>query len=123
MTPERRAWPRADVRLPLWAVSEGCKPVAYIVENLSAGGALLRQGPLPAVGRDLKLLLPLRGRDLVLHARVTRVDREAAGSARAAVCLRGVPTFVQDLIQNHVLQANARPQVAAGVRPASRTSA
>jgi hypothetical protein len=124
MTPERRAWPRADVAVPLSAVAEGSRPLAYVAENLSAGGALLLQGPPLSVSRDLKLMIPLRGRDLVLHARVTRVDRDPAGRVCAAVCFRGVPTFVQDLIQNHVLQTLAHPKVAARrARAVTRTSA
>ena len=111
MTPERRAWPRADVRLHLLLVAEGSKEVDYLAENLSAGGALLRQGPPLPVGRDLKLMLPLRGRDLVLHARVARAEKDAEGRVWAAVSFRGVPTFVQDLIQNYVLRAPPQPTV------------
>jgi hypothetical protein len=93
------------------------------MECLSASGALLRNGPPLSVGRDLKLLLLLRGRNLVLHARVLRCDCDATGRACAAVCFRGVPTFVQDLIQDHVQQTLARGATARRTRPASRRSA
>jgi hypothetical protein len=93
-------------------------PIAYKARNLSAGGALLTGGPALHAGRDLKLMLPLRGRELVLHARVLRADKDALGGASAALAFRAVPTFVQDLIQNHVLGALAHSPSPAPVVPA-----
>ena len=108
MNPERRTWPRADLGLAVWALFEGQKPASYSARNLSAGGALLGEGPPLTPGRDLRLMVPLRGRDLVLHARVLRSEQDAQGRPCTAVALRGVPTFVQDLIQNQVLGAGAQ---------------
>lgn len=111
MTQELRAWPRASMRLRVWVLTEGSKPVAYTARNLSAGGALLTEGPPLTLGREIKIMLPLRGRDLVLHARVARSESDAQGRPCAAACFRGVPTFVQDLIQNHVLRLLSRSEV------------
>jgi hypothetical protein len=113
MNPERRAWPRAEVRLRVWVLGDGHKPIAYAARNLSAGGALIADGPALQPARDLKLMMPLRGRDLVLHARVLRCEPDAQGRPCAALALRGVPTFVQDLIQNQVLGAAPRMDSAA----------
>lgn len=120
MNQERRTWPRADAGAQVWIVpADAGAPIAYRALNLSAGGALLHEGPKLGAGRELKLLLPLRGRDLVLHARVLRAETDAGGRPRAALAFRAVPTFVQDLIQNHVLRvlaqqpAPAVPHVAA----------
>ena len=47
----------------------------YLARNINALGALLSEGPALTVGRELKVMLPLSGRDLVLHARVLRASR------------------------------------------------
>jgi hypothetical protein len=105
MNQERRTWPRSEARLSLFVVSsDGGAPVAYEARNLCAGGMLMSAGPAISAGRDLKLMLPLCGRELVLHARVLRVEKDAGGVPRAAIGFRAVPTFVQDLIQEHVLK-------------------
>jgi hypothetical protein len=69
---------------------------------------MLYEGPKLGAGRELKLMLPLRGRDLVLHARVLRAETDGSGRPCAALAFRAVPTFVQDLIQNHVLRLLAQ---------------
>lgn len=111
MTPqERRAWPRASLRLRIWALAESSKPVAYTAQNLSAGGAMVGEGPPLTLGRELKIMLPLRGRDLVLHARVVRSEPDAQGRPSASITFRSMPTFVQDLIENHVLRLLSRSE-------------
>lgn len=91
--------------MPLAVAVEGAPPTAYVARDLSAGGALLMQGPALPVGREAKVMFPMQGRDLVLHGRVMRTETDAEGRARLGMCFRGVPTFVQDLIQSYVLHA------------------
>jgi hypothetical protein len=105
VNPERRGWPRAEIGMPLLIAIEGSTPIEYVAHNLSAGGALLTAGPALAVGREAKVRFPLHGRNLVLHGRVMRAETDAHGRPRIGMCFRGVPTFVQDLIQNHVQHA------------------
>jgi hypothetical protein len=105
MEQERRTWPRSEAPARVFVVpTDAGAPVGYKARNLSAGGALLSGGPVLHAGRELKLMLPLNGRELVLHARVLRADKDALGGPLAALAFRAVPTFVQDLIQNHVLR-------------------
>lgn len=109
MNQERRTWPRAEAGAQVWIVPpDPGAPVGYRAFNLSAGGAMLADGPKLHAGRELKLMLPLRGRDLVLHARVLRAETDPSGQPCAALAFRAVPTFVQDLIQNHVLRVLAQ---------------
>jgi hypothetical protein len=108
VNPERRGWPRAAVGMPLSVATDGTRPVRYIAHNLSAGGALLTAGPALPVGREARVSFPLRGRALVLHARVMRASLSGDGSPCLGLCFRGVPTFVQDLIQSHVQHALGR---------------
>jgi hypothetical protein len=107
MISERRSWERADLRVQVWVLSEGVEKAAYAARNLSGGGALLAEGPLLRSGREVRVMLPLRGRDLVLHARVVRSEPDAHGSPASALSFRGMPTFVQDLIEEHVKSARA----------------
>ena len=119
MNQERRSWPRAEAPARVFLVpADSGAPITYRARNLSAGGALLTGGPALHAGRELKLMLPLRGRELVLHARVLRSDMDALGAACAALAFRAVPTFVQDLIQNHVLGELANSPTPAPVVPA-----
>jgi hypothetical protein len=87
---------------------DGARPVPYVTRDLSAGGALLVEGPALAVGRDAKVTFPMQGRDLVLHGRVIRAEVDAQGRPCVGMCFRGVPTFVQDLIHDHVRRARDR---------------
>jgi hypothetical protein len=87
---------------------DGSAPIAYVARDLSAGGALLTGGPALPIGREARVMFPILGRDLILHGRVLRSATDAAGVPCIGVCFRGVPTFVQDLIQNHVLLAQQR---------------
>ena len=82
---------------------EGAAPLAYVARDLSAGGALL-VGPALPIGREAKVMFAMLGRDLVLHGRVMRSETDAHGRPCIGMCFRGVPTFVQDLIQSHVLR-------------------
>src|SRR5262245_17424440 len=118
MNQERRTWPRAEVPVRVCVVpADAGAPIAYRARNLSAGGALLAGGPVLHAGRELKLMLPLRGRELVLHARVLRADKDALGGPCAALAFRAVPTFVQDLIQNYVQRALALAPAPGPVMP------
>jgi PilZ domain len=106
---ERRTWPRSEARAQVFVVpADASAPIAYRARNLSAGGVLLCEGPSLHAGRELKLLLPLHGRELVLHARVLRIEKDPLGAPCAAVGFRAVPTFVQDLIQQAVQHSLAQ---------------
>jgi len=94
--------------MPLVIAVEGGTLVEYVAHNLSAGGALLTAGPALPVGREARVRFPLHGRNLVLHGRVMRAETDPDGGPRIGMCFRGVPTFVQDLIQDHVQQHATR---------------
>ena len=118
MNQERRTWPRSEAPARAFVVpADAGAPIGYRARNLSAGGALLSGGPALHAGRELKLMLPLHGRELVLHARVLRADKDALGGPVAALAFRAVPTFVQDLIQNYVLRVLALSPTPAPVMP------
>jgi hypothetical protein len=96
--------------MPLAVAMDGAEPIGYVARDLSAGGALLTGGPALPIGREARVMFAMRGRALVLHGRVLRSATDAGGGPCFGVCFRGVPTFVQDLIQNHVLLARERAE-------------
>jgi len=99
---ERRRHERADVRMLVQVVSAD-RVASYMAENLSAGGALLREGPELPAGTELNLALKLRGDTWHVRARVVRVDRDADGRPAIAVAFPSIVPKIQDLIQSHVL--------------------
>ena len=99
---ERRKHERASVRMLVQVVSAD-RVATYMAENLSAGGALLLDGPELPRGTELSLALKLRGDTWHVRARVVRVERDAAGRMAIAVAFPSIVPRVQDLIQSHVL--------------------
>jgi hypothetical protein len=107
---ERRKHERARVCMLVQVVSAD-RVASYMAENLSAGGALLLDGPELPRGAELSLALKLRGDTWHVRARVVRVERDASGRVAVAVAFPSIVPRVQDLIQSHVLQClrkNAR---------------
>lgn len=99
---ERRRHERATVRLLVQVVTAD-RVATYMAENLSAGGALLLDGPALPAGTELSLALKLRGDTWHVRARVLRVERDHGGHPALAVAFPGIVPRVQDLIQSHVL--------------------
>lgn len=109
-TEERRKHERATVRMLVQVVSAD-RVATYMAENLSAGGALLLDGPELPRGTELSLALKLRGDTWHVRARVLRVERDASGRVAIAVAFPSIVPRVQDMIQSHVLgclRKNAR---------------
>jgi CheY-like chemotaxis protein len=99
---ERRRHERGRVAAIAIVWSEERGPIRYVVEDLSASGALLSGGPDLAVGRWVALALHVAGVHLVdLRAEVIR----HATTRGMAVAFRGVPALDEDMIQQAVLGA------------------
>ena len=99
---ERRSHERGRVAAIAIVWSEERGPIRYVVEDLSAGGALLSGGPELAVGERLTLGLHVAGVHLVdLRAEAIR-HTPARGTA---VAFRDVRALDEDMIQQAVLGA------------------
>ncbi|MFH0900393.1 MAG: PilZ domain-containing protein [Pseudomonadota bacterium] len=102
---ERRVHPRAILAASaiLFLREERMGP--YLVENLSAGGALLSDGPMLSMGETVKVVLQLPGRRPVnVIGRVVRVEKRREGESSFAVAFRHSNTTTEEAIHRAVLQ-------------------
>lgn len=103
---DRRTHARASAPLIATVFGDGRKIGDYLLQNLSAGGALLINGPPLVVGAPLFLVLqgacgtPFRVGGVVLRSELN-VDL----GPTAAVAFRGSTQAQQDLLQDLVLRA------------------
>lgn len=100
---ERRAGPRAAVKIPVCVLWRGSGPTEYVAENLSAGGALLTGGPALVPGADVRVALPVGSLMLHVQARVVHLRTNEHGAVGSAVRFIDLCPNVQDIIQSHVL--------------------
>lgn len=111
---EQRSWPRAPVELLVRVLSHGANaPRRYITDNLSAGGALLVDGPALEVGTEVQVLLMLGRRTLAVRAQVVRTQQYGQHGLASAVRFLDVSAKNQDMIQTFVLASlkrNAAPR-------------
>lgn len=106
---ERRRHPRAVVALAATVFGEGGKVGDYVVENLSAGGALLLHGPPLERGVCVHAVLQGPGVDsLGLDALVQRSETAPGGASTTAVKFRELSHQVEDRLQQLVLRALER---------------
>ena len=99
---ERRSHERGKLAATaiVWTPDRG--PVRYLVEDLSASGALLSGGPALEVGHKLQLSLHVAGVHLVdVRAEVVR----HTSTHGTAVAFRGVGALDEDMIQQAVLRS------------------
>lgn len=90
---------------------------AFVVENLSAGGALLIGDPRHDRGEHVKILLQLEGRRRIyLNADVVRHEVRESGDHLFAVAFRNVKPAAEDRIQRAVLSALERCHVSPDAR-------
>jgi hypothetical protein len=78
----------------------------FSVEDMSIGGALLRDAPEVAIGRMLRMFLMLEGaQPLVLDAEVVRWTADDGKGATLAVAFRNLDGEQEDRIQDALLKA------------------
>ena len=112
--PERRRHARVAIDATAVVWREGQGAARYVVRNLSAGGALLEEGPAIAVNELVRidLLLPDDRHRLSLKGRVVRQLHREGGRAAVAIAFSDVQPHQEDSIQQAVLrmlQALQRP--------------
>src|SRR5882672_10908304 len=99
---ERRSHERGKVAAIAIVWSDEHGPLRYLVEDLSAGGALLRGGPEIAVGRKLGLSLHVAGEHLLdLQGEVIR----RVSPRGLAIAFRAMSASAEDAIHQTVLSA------------------
>jgi len=104
---ERRQHPRVDVVASAVVLMPGSNnPVRYVVEDLSVGGALLREGP-PLQSRGvMRVVLYLKGSaPLVVDAETVRQEQDGASSSGTAIAFRRLTAVQEDIIQDAILNA------------------
>jgi ActR/RegA family two-component response regulator len=103
---ERRRHPRIGIAGHALACQGKTYVGQYLVEQLSAGGALLADGPDLPVGAALRVLLRWpRQLSVSLNCHVVRRQTDERGGVRLAVAFRSLPAFVEDQIHSAVLSA------------------
>lgn len=112
---ERRQHPRARVAATASVMREREKLGDYLVENVSAGGALITLGPVLPEGTRIRMSLKLRGRRPIgAEAAVVRHAALPGGRPGFGVEFRNLPADLQDALQRAVLrelEAAAEPTV------------
>lgn len=103
---ERRQRQRASVAAMATVVKDGIVVGRYVVQNLSAAGALLtgRDGAREGDGLWVRLEVPGRPR-LVVRARVVRRAAAASDLTAIAVAFRHATVDGEDAVQQVVLDA------------------
>ncbi len=110
---ERRVDARAEVAASAVVLAGNRNAGTFLVENLSAGGALLVGDPLVCIGQRVKLLLSLVTRPVLsLMAEVIRRGERSSGEMTFVIEFRNVPASGQDRIQRTVLAALERRNIA-----------
>jgi hypothetical protein len=103
---ERRAHSRAELPAAAVLLRVGVDAGRYVVQNLSAAGALLTGDADVAVGSPLELRLEIGGRaPVVVKGRVIRRARTIANLVALAVSFRHRSPDTEDAIQQAVLDA------------------
>lgn len=107
-TADRRRYQRTPAALSAVVFDRRGAPLACLVENLSAGGALLcADAPLQADGPVRVRLRVTMQRDLTITARVVRCYPCNEGKHRFAVAFSHLPPLVEDMVQTLALRALA----------------
>src|SRR5690606_17894794 len=110
--PERRLHPRVQIGGVALMRLRGEKLGEYIVENLSAGGALVAgEGSSDWLAAPAHLTLTFPGvRPIQVTGRIARVQTSVEGHTSIALKFEHVPAYVQDRIQAIVLRELTRWQ-------------
>ena len=104
---ERRHHPRVDVAASAVVLMPGSSsPVRYVVDDLSVGGALLRDGPPLMTGDVIRMALHLRcSAPLLLDAELVRRKPNSGLGSGYAVAFRQLTAAQEDVIQDAILNA------------------
>ena len=103
--PDRRRHRRARIAATATAFLEHERLGDYLVENVSASGALISLGPLLAVSDELRISLALRNEQpLSMAATVVRSALLPGGRRGLGLEFRNVDPEVQDTLQQAVLR-------------------
>jgi hypothetical protein len=103
---ERRAHRRVDLPATAVLLRGGVDAGRYIVQNLSAAGALLTGGGRVPPGSAVQLRLEINGHEpVVVHGRVLRSAATVADMCALAVSFRHRSPDTEDAIQQAVLDA------------------
>jgi c-di-GMP-binding flagellar brake protein YcgR len=103
---ERRRHPRAAIAASAIVLAGSKFAGTFVVENLSAGGALLVGDPIVGIGQRIKVILTLITKPPVsLVAQLLRTEVRDTGEKVFVVEFRNVPAATQDRIQRAVLAA------------------
>lgn len=111
---ERRQHPRSEVAATAVVLTANGYSGQYLVENLSAGGALLVGDARLQPGERLKVLLHLPGQPMRISAEVLRRQGYGAEECLFPVAFRDLSPEVEDTLQEVVLATLE------GLREASR---
>ena len=103
---ERRTHRRVDLPATAVLLRSGVDRGRYIVQNLSAAGALLTGDGDVSPGSPVELRLEMNGRDpVVVHGRIVRRAETVANMVALAVSFRHRSPDTEDAIQQAVLDA------------------
>lgn len=101
---KERRFPRLTIKAKAIVRTES-STCAYVVENISAAGALLTGGPAQEVGSWLRIFLEVESHPLIeLHAEVLR-NQTLDGTIGIGVAFRHESDATEDAIQHALLKA------------------
>lgn len=114
---DRRSRPRAELSSPCFLLLDGQPVGPFLVENLSAGGAMLTGGTSLPAGATVFLQLQLPGRrdPMSVAATVVRGPEATPRGASFAVEFRDLAPEDEDAIQSAVLEALEESRAHGGV--------
>jgi len=110
---ERRSHSRADLPVTAVLFRKNATVGRFVVQNLSAGGALLTGRHEVEVDERVRVVLPLPGREpIVVDGTVVRRGAATAGVVALGVVFRNVSPAAEDAIQESLLTVMDRVDAA-----------
>lgn len=106
---ERRGYPRIEVVASAAVLTVNGYAGSFLVDDLSAGGALLIGDPRLEIGEEVRLLLHLPGKKPIsLSGEVIRCHPSESQEHLFAIAFRKVSPAVEDVLQQYVRAALGR---------------
>ena len=101
---ERRRHPRVDVAATAVVLMPDSSSAHYMIDDLSVGGALLRDGPPLMTGDVIRMALYLRcSAPLLVDAELVRRKPGNTSGSGTAIAFRHLTAAQEDLIQDAIL--------------------